>query len=143
MEMKQEKSCGAVIYRDGENGFEWLLIRQNQGHWCFPKGHVKDGESEHETASREVKEETGLDIGFVDGYRATTVYSPEEGVMKEVVYFLGQPCGGEEMVQAEELSEMRWCSNIDAAALITYDSDTSLLRKAIRFLKDHKVDPEE
>ena len=60
MEMRQEKSCGAVVYRDGKNGFEWLLIRQNQGHWCFPKGHVKDGENEHETAFREVKEETGL-----------------------------------------------------------------------------------
>ena len=140
--MKQEKSCGAVIYKD-DGKIRWLLIRQNQGHWCFPKGHVENGESEHETASREVKEETGLDLTYMDGFRATTTYSPQEGVTKEVVYFLGKPCGGKEKKQIEEVSEIRWCKTIDALALITYDNDAALLRKAVRYIKHMSPDPEE
>ena len=42
--MKYEKSCGAFVFRIHENKDEVLLIRQVQGHWCFPKGHVEKDE---------------------------------------------------------------------------------------------------
>ena len=45
--MKKEKSCGAVVYRDGDAGMEVLLIKhKNGGHWAFPKGHVEKKETE-------------------------------------------------------------------------------------------------
>ena len=50
--MDHEKSCGAVIVRDG-NGIEYLLLQYETGHWDFVKGHVELGESEVETTSRE------------------------------------------------------------------------------------------
>ena len=53
--MEKEKSCGAVIFRK-QKELEVLIVRQNEGHWCFPKGHVEKGESEQETAAREVLE---------------------------------------------------------------------------------------
>ena len=55
--MKNEKACGAVI--KNEEG-KILLIFQQNGFWGFPKGHVEEGETEPETAVREVFEETGL-----------------------------------------------------------------------------------
>ena len=85
MKQNYEKSCGAVIFRQAPE-LEVLIIRQNQGHWCFPKGHVEGNEDETETARREVKEETGLDIRFLGGFREETHYSPREGVEKDVVY---------------------------------------------------------
>ena len=60
--MKKEKSCGAVIYKFEENEVYVLLLKHNLGHWSFAKGHVEAGETEVETAKREVKEEVGLDI---------------------------------------------------------------------------------
>ncbi len=130
-EIKREKSCGAIVLKKIENKLRVLLIRQKQGHWCFPKGHVEPEESEHETAAREVREETGIEIAFLDGFRERTHYSPAENVEKEVVYFLAYQTGGMPKVQEEEVSEMRWVSLVDAGTLMTYDNDTELLRKAV------------
>ena len=47
--MEKEKSCGAVIFRKQKSELEVLIIRQNEGHWCFPKGHVEGKETEQET----------------------------------------------------------------------------------------------
>jgi len=62
--MIYEKSCGAVIYtvKDGQRLYLAELMRK--GHVSICKGHVEEGESEHETASREIFEETGLRVEF-------------------------------------------------------------------------------
>ncbi|NLG24694.1 MAG: NUDIX domain-containing protein, partial [Clostridiales bacterium] len=54
--MGYEKSCGAVVWRRAARGREVLVIRQRAGHWGFPKGHVKPGETERQTALREIRE---------------------------------------------------------------------------------------
>ena len=60
--MRYEKSCGAVIFRKDEN-WNVLLIRHAKGrHISFPKGHVEPGETESQTAEREILEETGLRV---------------------------------------------------------------------------------
>ena len=58
--MKREKSCGALVYRITQSGQkELLFIKHRHGtQWSFPKGHMEEGESEVQTALREVKEET-------------------------------------------------------------------------------------
>ncbi len=140
-EMKREKSCGAVIVRnDAEGKFQVLVIRQVQGHWCFPKGHVEGQETEEETAKREVLEETGLQISLIPGFRDTTEYSPVQGVQKEVVYFLAEALDGSETAQLEEVAEIYWASIIEAESLITYDNDANILRKAIHALR--AMDPD-
>ena len=59
----REKSCGALVYRKKQDKYELLLIKHRYGgHWSFPKGHVEQGENELQTALREIKEETGLDL---------------------------------------------------------------------------------
>ena len=68
-ELLYEKSCGAVVYCQEENDIKYLLVCERSGFWVFPKGHMEEGESEHETALREVKEETGLDVMFVDDFQ--------------------------------------------------------------------------
>lgn len=135
-----EKSCGAVVVKKMNGRLYTLMIRQNQGHWCFPKGHVEKNENEFETAEREVLEETGLKVKFIDGFRESVVYSPRENVMKEAVYFLAEPCGGKEKKQDEEISEMHWADMFETLALITYDNDAVLYRKAVRFMKNMEDD---
>ena len=67
--MKYEKSCGAIVYRKSRDRIELLLIQNRYGgDWSFPKGHVEGEETEVQTALREVKEETGLDIQLEDGF---------------------------------------------------------------------------
>lgn len=89
---RHEKSCGAVVFRNSAGGPAFLLIRHvNGGHWAFPKGHMEPGESEEETAIREIREETGLSVRLDTGFRRAVRYAPKPGVDKDVVYFLGSP----------------------------------------------------
>mgnify|MGYP004419555925 CR=1 FL=1 len=61
--MNYEKSCGAIVYRKFHGNTEILLIRHiKSGYWSFPKGHVEGNETEAETAIREIKEETNIDV---------------------------------------------------------------------------------
>lgn len=128
--MKEEKSCGAIIRDDGE----YLVIKQRQGHWDFPKGHVEEGESEKETARREVKEETDVDIAFVDGFRETIQYQPRKGVEKEVVFFLAEPDSRDVSIQEEELHSATWKPFDDAMSLLTYDTAKTVLEKAKNYV---------
>jgi ADP-ribose pyrophosphatase YjhB (NUDIX family) len=70
-----------------------LLVRQGYGrrYWSLPGGKMEPGESIDETARREVKEETGLDIRV---RRVVGLYSkPLEGGL--AVCFAGEVAGGE------------------------------------------------
>ena len=73
-----------------------------------PKGHMEEGESEVQTALREVKEETGLDIDLEDDFRQSVEYYPKPNVKKQVVYFLGHARNDHVVRQEEEIGETRW-----------------------------------
>ena len=82
--MRLEKSCGALVYRRNREQIELLLIKNRYGgHWSFPKGHVEGRETEVQTALREVKEETGLDISLQSGFRHAVEYFPRPNVKKQ------------------------------------------------------------
>ncbi|MCH4207405.1 MAG: NUDIX domain-containing protein [Solobacterium sp.] len=135
-----EKSCGAVVVRFEDHRLYTLVVRQNDGHWGFPKGHVEHSETEQETAYREVKEETGVEIEFIDGFNEQTHYCPREGVYKDVSYFLARPIGGKEKAQKEEIRELKWMPLVEAVAALTFDNDASLLRHVIRYIKDNDIE---
>ena len=65
----KEKSCGAIVYKIENNELKFLLVHQNNGHYSFPKGHVEENETEIETAIREIKEETNLDVKIDTNFR--------------------------------------------------------------------------
>ena len=122
--MKQEKSCGCIIINDKN---EVLLIHHNAGHWDFPKGHVELGETEVQTAIREVKEETNIDVEVDEKYRYSTKYSPKEDVIKEVIYFLARNISNNKQAQLEEVSEVKWFDFNDAVDKITFNNSREIL----------------
>ena len=134
--MKYEKSCGAVVFRQNEGQVEYLLIRHvNGGHWAFPKGHVEKGETEAQTALREIREETGLSVTLRADFRETVSYMPGPGITKEVVYFLALTEERSVSRQREEVSDCRWLPGPQALELATYDNDRRILQAAIRCLE--------
>ena len=126
--MKQEKSCGCIVF-DGE---KILLVKQTQGHWGIPKGHVEENETEQETAIREVKEETNIDVEIEGDNRYTENYVTDKGVQKEVVYFIAKKVGGSIVAQEAEIKEIEWLNPKDALERVTYDETRSLLKKALQ-----------
>ncbi len=135
--MKKEKSCGSIIYKYSDNDLLFLVIKQTKGHYSFPKGHVEENETERETALREVKEETGFDISFVGDFRKVITYMPNDDVLKDVVFFLGNVIGGVLKAQEEEVVEIKWLNYEDALSVITYDDDKSVLRQAYDYIMNN------
>ncbi len=132
--MIYEKSCGAVIFTEVEGIRLYLIELMQKGHCSICKGHIEKNESEHQTAEREIVEETGLSVEFIDGFRETIEYSPYDNCIKTVVFFLARTCSTEVKVQEEEVKEIKWLSFKEAIEALTFDSDKETLRKAEEFL---------
>ncbi len=133
--MKQEKSCGAVIFREENTNRYYLVLHSTQGHTTLCKGHVEGDETEHETAAREIREETGLAVDFIDGFRAVIAYSPRPGAAKDVVFFLARARGQDIVCQPEEVADARFLPFGEALEALTHPSDRETLQKARAFLE--------
>ena len=133
--MKQEKSCGCIVMNENN---EILLVHSNLGHWGFPKGHMEEGETEIETAVREVKEETNIDVDINEKYRYVQKYSPKEEVMKEVVLFLAKNITNHKEAQLEEISEVKWLKFDEAIEKITYDNSKEVLINLKKDLEENQ-----
>ena len=131
---KEEKSCGAVIWRMGEKGHEFLLAQHGASHWSFPKGHIEGRETELETARREILEETGLTVDIDPGFRQVVTYYPKPGVIKDVVFFIAQPTGGQEHPQLSEIRQLGWFPFQEAKPLVTFATDVEALKEAEAYI---------
>ena len=131
--MLYEKSCGAVISVENDGRRLYLIELMQKGHHSICKGHVEKDESERQTAEREILEETGLTVRFLDGFRETIEYSPYEGCMKMVVFFLAEADSTDVTVQEEEVKEISWLPFEEALEALTFESDREILQKADRF----------
>lgn len=127
--LKKEKSCGCIIIDRGKV----LLVQQTKGHWGFPKGHVEAGETEIETAIREVKEETNLDVEINENKRYSMEYITDRGTLKKVVLFIAKKISGNEKYQESEIKSIKWLNYEDAIKTITYDNTRELFKKIYKY----------
>ena len=135
--MQHEKSCGAVVFTRTDKGVRYLLIANLKGIYGFPKGHVEAGETEEQTALREIREETGLRVTLVPGFRAVDEHLiPEkQDTMKQIVYFLAEYEGQEVAYQKEELSGAYLVSYEEAMGMFQFESSRRILTEANHFLQ--------
>jgi 8-oxo-dGTP pyrophosphatase MutT (NUDIX family) len=137
--IEREKSCGAVVIRKFDDEYKVLLIKHNNGHWSFPKGHVEKGETEELTALREIKEETSLETSIDTGFRHVVSYSPKEGVLKDVVYFIATSLSIHSKPQFEEIQKCEWFCFKKAKNTLTYDNDKELFECAMKYIFDNYI----
>lgn len=132
-----EKSCGAVIYRRKSGNLEFLLIKNRRGgNWGFPKGHIERGEDEMDTALREVREETGLEVTLTEGFRSLSEYHPRGRIFKQVVFFLAEmPEGGEIIPQQSEIDRFIWADYGLAMRTFRFNNDRNVLTQARDWLR--------
>ncbi|MEK6874366.1 MAG: NUDIX domain-containing protein [Nanoarchaeota archaeon] len=139
--MKSEKSCGGIIFRKEKDTIFYLIIKHNRqggGHWDFPKGHVEKGESEEDTARREIFEEVGLEVRFVEGFRESILYVNHiNNINKTVVFFLCEAVSSKVEYHCDEIEKHLWLEYDDAVKRLTYENAVNLLKKASSFLKDY------
>ena len=126
-QVKVEKSCGCIII-DNE---KILLVKQTKGFWSFPKGHMESGETEVQTAIREVKEETNIDVIPDENKRYVEEYMMENGNKKQVVYFVAKKTSADVKAQESEIADIKWLNFKDAYETISYDNMKELILKVL------------
>ena len=137
-----EKSCGAIVFYRAPDKVKVLLVKNKNGrYWSFPKGHVELGENERQTAMREIKEETDLDVKIHPGFRETSDYCPFGKVRKSVVFFLAEAYSDKVHIQESEIDYFIWVSFEQAREMCCYENDLRVIDKAERYLGGRRATP--
>ena len=135
--MIEETSSGVVLFRKENEKILFLLLHYPSGHWDFVKGKMEKGESPHETAIRETKEETGIiDTKFLDNFEEWIEYDFQfegELVHKKVVFFLGETKTKNVKISHEHLN-YTWMDYAEAMEKTTFDNAKTVLSKSYSLL---------
>ena len=137
--MRYIKSCGFIVYDRSEGENRYLVIRGLNGDVGFPKGHVENGESELQTAVRELREETNVEVDVIGGFRREISYKlPRvKDAIKVTVYFLGR-CRDASMLERQETEVLEACFMPYQQALdaLTFDETKRILTEAERLINE-------
>ena len=138
LECYYECSCGAVVFREDLRERNFLLIRNRRSaHWGFPKGHIEVGESNEQTAKREVLEETGIEIDILPDFVRQSDYTIQGKIEKSVIIFLARTKQTTIRRQEEEIEECGWFPFEKAMQTLNYDNDKRILTEAHDYFLQH------
>ena len=129
-------SAGGLVIR-GVDGRPEIVIgrrrRERDGFvWSLPKGTPEEGETQEQTALREVREETGLEVEILSYFDAIH-YSFTRGgerIDKTVHYYLMEAIGGSFDQWDKEFDEVRWVPMEEAIALLDFQTECGLVERA-------------
>ena len=123
------RAAGGLVVRNKNGAWQVLLVhRPKYDDWSLPKGKADPGETDEETAVREVEEETGLRCRL--GIELPTVeYRDRYDRPKRVRYWLMEPedSSGDGARADHEIDDVRWLERDEAADMLSYDRDRDLL----------------
>lgn len=130
-------AAGALCWRrDGDAVRVLLVHRETHGDVSLAKGEVEPGESLPETAVREAREETGLDLAL-GAPLGTTSYTLENGREKRVNYWAAHVETAPAATRDDdEVSRLEWRSLAEARGAVTYDDDVELLDRFAALLDE-------
>ena len=146
-------SAGGVVYRQREGQIEtvlcgWITSKAGQsGHgdgkseaqtedvrWSLAKGTPDAGETMEETALREVREETGLEVVMQEQISSITYwFADRENAVrfhKTVHFYLMAPVGGDVSLHDPEFDVVRWFPMDEALNILIYPNETTVMRQA-------------
>lgn len=136
-----EESFGIIPLKHELGKWKVLLILHQGGHhWAFPKGHGNPGESPIQSAQRELKEETGLEVykllqdePLIERYR---FQRQRQTIFKTVLYYPALVQGNLKL-QVEEIQDAKWVL-LEAAVLhLTFKEAKRMCQKLLIFLKSY------
>ena len=127
-------SAGGIVFRRAAEGIEIVLVgRTAERLWALPKGTPDAGETLEETALREVREETGLEVRILDTIGQVEYwYTAPDGVrvQKTVHYYLMEPIGGDTANHDDEFDSVEWRHLSEAERLLTHRNQLPMLHRA-------------
>lgn len=136
-------SCGVIpVFRRGQT-WEFFVVQHKTGNWAFPKGHREPGESEEQTARRELAEETGIhQVVLHTAQTFTEDYTWEregEKNHKVATYFLGLAADHTIAIQRAELADGRWIPADEVENVLTFPESQKVFRQAWKVLLSQQL----
>lgn len=126
-----------MIYRVGPSGSEVVLAhRRSPTVWALPKGTPDEDESLEETAVRESREETGLEVVVEAPIDAIQYFFVRGSVRfrKTVHFYLMRPVGGDLADHDREFDDVSWMPVGEAIGLLTYPTERSVVERAAEMI---------
>lgn len=130
--VREAVAAGGVVIRRGDHGPE-VVLAGREGMWVLPKGTPDADELIEDTATREVREETGLDVRIVRpiGQIEYWFALPRKRVHKIVHFYLMEALGGDTSRHDHEYDEVRWVPVDDARRMLTFETYREMLERAL------------
>lgn len=137
--MQESISAGVIVFREMRGKREYLLIKNRNNDWEFPKGGVEPGEELEQAAVRELKEETGLGkIDILDGFKdkyAYEFYASGEKILKTVYLYLGKSFETSVNLSSEH-HDLQWQDYEQAKRTVDHKGPKRILDNAEEFLNN-------
>jgi 8-oxo-dGTP pyrophosphatase MutT (NUDIX family) len=105
---------------------------------ALPKGHPDGDESPLEAATREVREETGVDAEPIEKLGEISYTYDRRGrpVDKRVAFYLFEYRSGE-LAHDHEIERVEWLPIEEAARSLTYEGEREMVERALsRYVRD-------
>lgn len=136
--MKKVESFGIVPVQSENEEWKVLLILHREGnHWGFPKGKANPGEEPEQTARRELKEETNLDVKQILSAQPLTehyFFRRKHEQIAKTAYYYPAIVEGKLHCQEEEIRDARWCTFAQAIEQLSFKQARHILRETMRLL---------
>ena len=127
-----------MVHRTVDGRIEILLVhRRSPVLWALPKGTPDSGETIDETALRETREETGIEVE-IEASLGSIRYFFVRGTTrfhKTVHFFLMRPVGGALDLHDGEFDEVRWVPVGETLALLNHATERSVVERAVARLE--------
>ena len=140
---KRHHSAGIILFFAFPRSRKFLLVKQHQGHWGFPKGHIEKGEKFIKTALRELKEETGIKkleflkkkILLRDNYSFNNTNAK---IIKIVDYFIAESLVNKVKIDNYEILNFRWLTYEKAYDKLTFKESKKILKQANKIISNYE-----
>jgi 8-oxo-dGTP pyrophosphatase MutT (NUDIX family) len=133
----REFSAGGVVVRRFRGRPFLAAVRVKAGTvLALPKGHIDPGESAAEAATREVREETGVEATLVEKLGDVRYWYQREGdrVLKVVSFFLFRYRSGSVRDHDHEVDSAEWVPLDEAPGRLAYKGEREMAQAAMSAL---------
>lgn len=143
----EQVSAGGVAYRQSGDKTEIAIVSiLPEMRWQLPKGMIDPGETKEQAASREVREEAGVETKLIKWIADTEYWfhAVNQGVRrrfhKQVHWYLMKYVSGSVDDHDHEVAESKWVSIEDALQLLVFKNERDVVMKASELIGAYQTD---